>query len=88
MTDKTITITLTGPDAVITPSLDAFVRQYGWTEQAEETREAKARLIIRQFIMDTVKAYNIDQARTAAATAAQSQTEQAIDLTTLTLTVG
>lgn len=96
MADKTITIELTGPAEVIDPSLVAVCKQNGWQEQVTVngelvdnplTKEDKARDVIRTFLMESVKAYNIEQARIAAAQAAASETAAAIDLTTLTLTV-
>lgn len=96
MANKTITIELTGPAEVIDPSMLAFCKQNGWQEtvvidgqevENPETKEDKARDVIRAFIMETVKAYNINQAREQAALDAATQTEGAIGLTTLTLTV-
>lgn len=94
MANKTITIAIIGPEEVVTPSLEAFARKYGWHEAMVDaegepvTKESVARLAIRQFIMDTVKSYNIEQAQIAAAAAAEAATSEAIDLTALTLTVG
>lgn len=93
MADKTITITVAGPEEVVTPSLEAFARKYGWHEGMTDmdgdpvSQETVARGAIRQFVMDTVKSYNIEQAQLAAATAAEAATSQAIDLTTMVLTV-
>lgn len=94
MANKIITITITGPEEVVTSSLEAFARKYGWHEAMTDvegepvTKESVARTAIRQFIMDTVKSYNIEQAQAAAAAVAEAATSEAIDLTTLKLTVG
>lgn len=87
MTDKTINLAITGDAAVIEGAMDAFVKQNGWTEESEQTQEEKAREVLRAFIMETVRAYNINQAQFAAREAAASQTAAALDLTTMTLTV-
>ncbi len=88
MTDKTINLAITGVAEVIDAAMDAFVRQNGWTEESEQTKEEKAREVLRAFIMQTVEAYNVNQAQIAAREAAAAQTAAALDLTTMTLTVG
>lgn len=92
MAEKTITIEITGDEAVIVPALDAFVKQYGWTEEIDgkpnpETKEVKARAILRQFMIEVIKAYNIKQAEKLAREQAGSQTDSALDLTVMTLEV-
>jgi hypothetical protein len=87
MTDKTINLAITGDGTVIDAAMDAFVKQNGWTAESTETQEHKARDVLRAFIMQSVEAYNINQAKDAAAAAAKAQTEAALDLTTMTLTV-
>lgn len=87
MTDKVINLAITGNAAIIDAAMDAFVKQNGWTEESEQTKEQKAREVLRAFIMETVTAYNINQAQIAARESAQAQTEGALDLTTMTLTV-
>lgn len=84
---KTITLEITGEDAVIDAALDAFVRQYGWTEETEETQVEKARAVLRGFIMETVKAHNIKAAEDLARSAAATETEAALDTTTMTVAV-
>jgi len=93
MTDKTINLEITGDEAVIDAAMDSFVKQNGWTEQVNGepnpvSKENKAREVLRAFIMQTVAAYNINQAQIAAREAAAAQTATALDLTTMTLTVG
>jgi hypothetical protein len=88
MTDKAINLAITGDEAVIDAAMDAFVKQNGWTEDSTQTKEQKAREVLRVFIMETVTAYNINAAQIAAREAAQTQTAAALDLTTMTLTVG
>ena len=85
--DKIINLQISGVAEVIDAAMDAFVKQNGWTEESEETKEKKARLILRAFIMETVSAYNINQAQIQAREAAQAQTAQALDLTTMILTI-
>lgn len=87
MTDKTINLAITGPAPYIDAALDSFVKQNGWTEDSELTKEQKAREVLRAFIMQTVEAYNITQAQQAARDAAAAQTAAALDLTTMILTV-
>ncbi len=88
MTNKTINIAITDNEAVIDAAMDAFVRQNGWTEESEQSKNEKAREVLRDFIMETVTAYNITQAQNAATQAAKAQTAAAFDLTTMVLTVG
>lgn len=87
MTDKTINLAITGDESVIDAAMDAFVKQNGWAEDSELTKEQKAREVLRAFIMETVAAYNVNQAQIAAREAAATQTAAALDLTTMTLTV-
>jgi hypothetical protein len=87
MTNKTINLAITGNEAVIDAAMDAFVRQNGWTEESEQSKNEKAREVLRGFIMETVTAYNINQAQIAAREAAAAQTAAALDLTTMVLTV-
>lgn len=87
MTNKTINLAITGVAEVIDAAMDAFVRQNGWTEESEQTKEEKAREVLRNFIMQTVEAYNVNQAQIAAREAAAAQTAAALDLTTMVLTV-
>jgi hypothetical protein len=96
MADKTVTIEVTGPDVVIDGALDAFVRQHGWADSVgvdekgqpvpnPETKELKARTVIRQFMIDSIKAWNIRQAEVAARAAAVGASESALDTTKMTL---
>ena len=92
MEPRTSTIELTGPASVIDPALDTFARMGGWRETVDgapnpESREERARLMVRQFIMQTVEAGNVKAAQEAARLAAQAATAQAIDATTMTLIV-
>lgn len=90
---KKLVLTLEGIPSSVDAALDSFVRQYGWTEDTKDsegnpvTKEAKATEVIRQYLLDSVIAYNVDAAKKAAETAARTQTEQRfVDDTDLTLT--
>lgn len=93
MADKTVNLEITGNEQVIDAAMDAFVKQNGWVETLPngnanpQTKEQKAREVLRAFIMQTVEAYNVNQAQIAAAEAARAQTGAALDLTTMVLTV-
>lgn len=96
MADKTIEIQITGPEEVIDPSLDSFVKFHGWTEQIfdgenwvgnTETKELCARRVIRQFVIDCIKAESAKEAQQAATEQARAAVDGAIDLTTMTLQV-
>lgn len=92
MADKTVTVTITGPEEVMDPAIDSFVRQYGWTEEVDgvpttETKEERARAILRGFMIDVIKAYNIKQAELFVRETATTQSDQALDATTMTLVI-
>jgi hypothetical protein len=84
---KIINLQIFGEAEVIDAAMDAFVKQNGWTEESDETKEDKARLVLRAFIMETVKAYNINQTQIQAREVAEAQTASALDLTTMILTI-
>jgi hypothetical protein len=94
--DKTIQISIAGPEEVIDPSLDSFVGYHGWAAEVfdgenwvgnTETREQCARRVIRQFIIDCIKAQSAIEAQALAAEQARQAVDGAIDLTTMTLDV-
>lgn len=92
MAQKKLVLELVGEDVVIDGAVDAFVRQNGWTEESKDadgnpiSKNEKARLVIRQFFLDTVTAWNVEAAKQTAANAAVQQTQTIIDLAELTLT--
>jgi hypothetical protein len=87
MSNKIINLQISGVAEVIDAAMDAFVKQNGWSEDSEDTKEDRARSILRAFIMETVTAYNINQAQIQARQIAEAQTSQALDLTTMILTI-
>lgn len=87
MADKTLTISIVGDELIIDPALDAFVRQNGWKDGDTQTQTDKARDVIRAFIMEQVTNYNVAQAISAAAATAAAQTNGALDMTTMTISV-
>lgn len=87
MAQKEFTLKLYGPEEIMDPAIIAFCKQNGWTEKVfvngEEidnptTLVMKTREVMRAFILETVKAWNISQAREQAARQASIQTETAI----------
>lgn len=84
MAQKKIVLELVGEESLIDASLDAFVRQYGWTEESVDadnnpiTKEFKAKEILRLFIVDVVTAYNVNQAKITAAEATTQATWAAL----------
>lgn len=83
---------ITGDESIIDAAINAFVRQHGWTDEVNGepnpvTKTEAARTILLQFIMDTVTAYNTEQAAAAARIAAAEATETALYSTVMTLTV-
>lgn len=92
MTTKFIRITMSGPAEVVDASLDAFVRQYGWTDEVlgepnPQSKEDRAREVLFAFILDTVKFYNRRMAEEAAAQVAQAAVDALVPLTSLELVV-
>lgn len=88
MADKTITVTMTGPEGVVTSSLDAFVRQHGWAEGGPLTREQFARQVLFDFILAGVRAYSVSRAQALAGEQAVRAVDAQASLTTLSLVIG
>lgn len=92
MTDKTITIEITGEETVIDAALEAFVKQNGWAEIVNGepntvTQMDKAEQVLKSFFGQTVTAYQTNMAADAARQLAAEQAAAALDLTTMTVTV-
>ena len=92
MTDKIITIEISGEGAVIDAALDAFVKQNGWTEEVNGepnpvTKMDKAEAVLKSFFGQTVTAYQVNEAARVARELAAEESAAALDLTTMTVTV-
>jgi len=95
MANKTITISITGPEEVVTPSLNVFAMQYGWEAEVKDekgdmvpnptTASDKAKGVLRGFIIDSIKAYNVGKAQDVSRKSAMDQTDTAVELTVMTL---
>ncbi|NDG19837.1 MAG: hypothetical protein EB117_16450, partial [Betaproteobacteria bacterium] len=83
MADKTITIQITGPSQIIDASMLAIVRNNGWIEGDPLTVEQKGREVVRAFLIQQAQQWNARQALLAA----EQQTFEAVDATTMTLSV-
>ncbi|NDG03595.1 MAG: hypothetical protein EB119_10505 [Synechococcaceae bacterium WBB_34_004] len=83
MADKTITIQITGPAQIIDASMLAIVRNNGWTEGDPLTVDQKGREVVRAFLIQQAQQWNARQALLQA----EQQTSEAVDATTMTLSV-
>jgi hypothetical protein len=87
MSNKTIRVTMTGPEAVVLPTLEAFARYHGWADGGPVSQEDVARGALFDFIKRSVTAYNVAQAQAQAGTAAAAAVESVVPLTTLELVI-
>lgn len=98
MTDKTIKIELIGEQSLIDGGIAAFCLQHGYqlTVENEEGQEVQntqpfldyARGVLSNFMRDSIKAYNIEQARLAAEQAALDAATQSLDAITISASEG
>jgi hypothetical protein len=87
MADKTITITMTGPEEIVLPSLDAFVRQHGWSEGHPLAPVQFARQVLREFILAGVRSFSVSQAQALAGQQAVQAVEAQASQTSIEVAV-
>jgi hypothetical protein len=81
----TLTLTLTGPDAVVNGLVPVFAAAHGWTPALGTTPAQHARDVFARFLRESVTAELVRQAQQAATAAAAQQATQSADQLTLTL---
>lgn len=89
MTDKTLTLTVTGDQAVVDDALDAFARHHGWVEQVTDSngitinnpvsKLQQTENVLRAYIAGGVQEFRKVAAAEAALAAAEAATGAALD---------
>lgn len=92
-----ITITLDGDQTIVEAGVDAFAKQNGWeetvfNEEGNEVANPVSKLeyaegVLRAYFRETITAWNIKQAETAAREQAKAQTESSLDQTSISVSV-
>jgi len=97
MADKTITLSISGPEEILIPTLESFAAYYGWEAQVKDdqgdlipnpvSQFEKAEQILHGFIFEAASVQEVNKVQDAARKAAVLQKESAMNQTSVAIAI-